>query len=229
MQLVIGNKNYSSWSMRPWVLMTELGIPFLEEEAALRLHRRLGLPPGSGALQRERPGAGADGRRSGGVGQPGHGRIPARTLPRPASGRPTVCARARARCLAAEMHSGFGALRSHCPMNIEASLPDVGERIWAEQAGVRAERRCASKRCLGGRAAGAAAGRSWAALQRGRRDVRAGVHALHHLCAAAVRHRPCLLFSASRRAPACMAWMADALAEADFLDFEEPYRTQRGP
>ena len=28
--LVIGNKNYSSWSMRPWVLLTQLGIPFKE-------------------------------------------------------------------------------------------------------------------------------------------------------------------------------------------------------
>jgi hypothetical protein len=35
MQLYIGNKNYSSWSMRPWVLMTEVGIPF--EEIRLRL------------------------------------------------------------------------------------------------------------------------------------------------------------------------------------------------
>ena len=34
LQLVIGNKNYSSWSMRPWVLMRELGIAF--DEVALR-------------------------------------------------------------------------------------------------------------------------------------------------------------------------------------------------
>ncbi|HLO94096.1 MAG TPA: glutathione S-transferase N-terminal domain-containing protein, partial [Burkholderiaceae bacterium] len=35
MKLVIGNKNYSSWSMRPWVLAKGLGIPF--EEVKLRL------------------------------------------------------------------------------------------------------------------------------------------------------------------------------------------------
>ena len=40
----IGNKNYSSWSMRPWVLMRQLGIDFEEVQAALRLQRRLGLP-----------------------------------------------------------------------------------------------------------------------------------------------------------------------------------------
>ena len=43
MQLVIGNKNYSSWSMRPWVLMRQLGLPFEEVQAALRL--RAGLAP----------------------------------------------------------------------------------------------------------------------------------------------------------------------------------------
>ena len=37
MQLVIGNKNYSSWSMWPWVLMKQLGIPF--EEVKLRMLR----------------------------------------------------------------------------------------------------------------------------------------------------------------------------------------------
>ena len=46
-------------------------------------------------------------------------------------------ARARARSLCAEMHAGFGALRSHCPMNIEASLPEVGATVWAEQPAVR--------------------------------------------------------------------------------------------
>ena len=40
--------------------------------------------------------------------------------------------RARARSLCAEMHAGFGALRQHCPMNIEASLPAVGARVLAE-------------------------------------------------------------------------------------------------
>ena len=35
MQLYIGNKNYSSWSLRPWLLMTHAGIPF--EEVRLRL------------------------------------------------------------------------------------------------------------------------------------------------------------------------------------------------
>lgn len=37
MKLVIGDKNYSSWSMRPWVLLTHFGIPF--DEIVVELHR----------------------------------------------------------------------------------------------------------------------------------------------------------------------------------------------
>jgi glutathione S-transferase len=48
-------------------------------------------------------------------------------------------ARARARSVCAEMHSGFTALRSACPMNIEAHLPDTGALIWRDQSGVRAD------------------------------------------------------------------------------------------
>ena len=48
-------------------------------------------------------------------------------------------ARARACSVCAEMHSGFTALRSHCPMNIEALLPDTGALIWRDQPGVRAD------------------------------------------------------------------------------------------
>jgi len=48
-------------------------------------------------------------------------------------------ARARARSVCAEMHSGFGALRNHFGMNIEASLADVGHRVLAEHPQARAE------------------------------------------------------------------------------------------
>ena len=37
MKLVIGDKNYSSWSMRPWVLLTHFGITF--DEIVVELHR----------------------------------------------------------------------------------------------------------------------------------------------------------------------------------------------
>jgi glutathione S-transferase len=48
-------------------------------------------------------------------------------------------ARARARSICAEMHAGFTALRTHCPMNIEASLPEIGALVWRDKPGVHAD------------------------------------------------------------------------------------------
>ena len=54
MKLVIGNKNYSSWSMRPWILLNHLGVPFEEEalsfndptfKARVRRHSPAGMVP----------------------------------------------------------------------------------------------------------------------------------------------------------------------------------------
>ena len=47
--------------------------------------------------------------------------------------------RARARCISAEMHSSFQALRNLCPMNIEADLSHIGEQLWVEHAALRAD------------------------------------------------------------------------------------------
>jgi glutathione S-transferase len=47
--------------------------------------------------------------------------------------------RARARCISAEMHSSFQALRNLCPMNIEADLSHIGEQLWGEHAALRAD------------------------------------------------------------------------------------------
>jgi glutathione S-transferase len=37
------------------------------------------------------------------------------------------------------MHAGFTALRTHCPMNIEASLPDIGALVWRDKPALRAD------------------------------------------------------------------------------------------
>ena len=124
------------------------------------------------------------------------------------------------------MHSGFGALRSHCPMNIEASLPQVGALAMRDQPAVRAdvERIVAMWTELLDEHKAAAAVRR---LQHRRRLFRAGVHAPQDLRAAGAgvtspptSQRVCAL-------PGVKAWIDDALAEQDFLDFEEPYRTSR--
>ena len=131
LQLVIGNKNYSSWSMRPWVLMKQLGIPF--EERKLRLDFAADSAFRQ-AVAQVSPAGLVPVLLDGSLAVwdtlaiceylheafPHSGVWPADRL-----------RRARARSISAEMHAGFSALRNHCPMNIEASLPEVGRRVWA--------------------------------------------------------------------------------------------------
>lgn len=140
--LHITNRNYSSWSLRPWLLLAELGIRFEE-----RLHPL--LPGGSAAAFRAFSPTGrvpclVDGdltvwdslaiteylaERHDGIWPQG------------------AATRAWARCAAAEMHSGFGALREQCSMScgvrvqlhamtpaLRADLERLGE-LWSEGLG----------------------------------------------------------------------------------------------
>ena len=144
LHLHIGNKNYSSWSMRPWVLLRHFNLPFDEV-----LHRFDSFDAGSRFKQ-----AVTQLSPVGKVPLLVHGDLvvwdtlaiaeylaeyAAEHFPEHALWPRDQTARARARSLCAEMHSGFGALRSACPMNIEASLPDVGARVMAEQPAVAAD------------------------------------------------------------------------------------------
>jgi len=225
LQLLIGNKNYSSWSMRPWVLMRQLGLPF--EEAKLRFDFTEGSafrqavarvsPAGTVPVLLEDGFAVWDTLA---IVETLHELFPGRGV-WPAAAHD----RARARSLCAEMHAGFGALRSHCPMNIEASMPEVGAKVWAEQAAVR--RDVARIEAM------------WAeALAHS-----GGPFLFGEFCAADAYYAPVVMrlrsyalpvSDATRAymdsviaAPGVAAWIADALAEADFLDFEEPYRSAR--
>jgi glutathione S-transferase len=137
--LYIGNKNYSTWSLRPWVLMQELGITFAER-----------LVPFTGGSNWESF----------------RNFSPSGKVPCLVDGNTTVwdslaimeylaerhatvwpedrAARAWARSAAAEMHSGFTALRTYCPMNcgirvqLRETLPAVRtdlariEELWME-------------------------------------------------------------------------------------------------
>lgn len=124
MKLVIGNKNYSSWSLRPWLLMQVLELPF--EEQLVPLYGMDSKPQ----LLAQAP--------SGKVPSLHDGTLVlwdslaiieylAEQYPGvavwPADGE----ARAIARCAAAEMHSGFSALRTHMPMNCRGSYPGKGQ------------------------------------------------------------------------------------------------------
>ncbi len=146
LKLYIGNKNYSSWSMRPWVLLRQAGIDF--DEVMVRFDS---LDAGSEFKQVVEPinPAGKvpilvhDGLViwdslaiceyvAEYVAENAAKKFPDKSLwPRDAK------ARARARSVCGEMHSGLGALRSNCPMNIEASLPEIGQILWRDKPGVR--------------------------------------------------------------------------------------------
>ena len=121
LDLYIGNKNYSSWSLRPWVLMRELGIPFREilvpfggaaNPDAFRAFSPTGKVPclvdGTTTVWDSLAISEYVGERHAGV-------WPAEAL-----------ARAWARSAAAEMHSGFQALRGKMPMNIRGRHPGKG-------------------------------------------------------------------------------------------------------
>jgi glutathione S-transferase len=116
LKLVIGNKNYSSWSMRPWLALRANNIAF--EEVFIPLYtgeadkkRILGFTP-SGKVPTL-----VDGDvtvwDSLAIIEYAAERFPeARLWPEDRAGR------AHARSISAEMHSGFAALRSECPMNL---------------------------------------------------------------------------------------------------------------
>ncbi|MBA2414153.1 MAG: glutathione S-transferase family protein [Burkholderiaceae bacterium] len=143
--LVIGNKNYSSWSLRPWLAMKHAGIQF--SEVNLLLQR---------ADTREKI-----------LRYSPSGRVPClidgeltvfdslaiceyvneKTSDRQVGGSlwpHDVAERARARSVVAEMHSGFAALRTHMPMNIRSREADKGaaalrrEDVVAEVARIQA-------------------------------------------------------------------------------------------
>lgn len=138
-RLHIANKNYSSWSLRPWLVLREFGIPFEE--------RLTVFAPGSNWARFR------DFSPNGKVPCLVDGEIVVwdslaivEYLAERHAGVWPADARARAwsRCAAAEMHSGFAALRGHCTMNcgmrvrlhsipdaVSADLARLGE-LWAE-------------------------------------------------------------------------------------------------
>jgi len=121
MLLVIGNKNYSSWSLRPWVALKTLGLAF--EERRIPLDQ----PNTQQEILKHNPA----------------GKVPCLVdganvvwdslaiLEYLAEKRPELwpadaAARARARSISAEMHSGFFAVRNAMPMNVRNRYPGKG-------------------------------------------------------------------------------------------------------
>ncbi len=128
MQLVIGNKNYSSWSMRPWLAMRQAGIEF--EEILVPLDqpdtrtRILGHSPGGKVpILKDGPVMVWDSLAI--LEYLAEARPQSRLWPEDRS------ARAHARAISAEMHSGYQALRKACPMNLKKrfAFRDRGEEV----------------------------------------------------------------------------------------------------
>jgi glutathione S-transferase len=137
--LYIANKNYSSWSLRPWVLMTELGIPF--EERLLQFGR---LPEWN--AYREVSPAGLVPCLFDGACIVWDTLSITEYLAERHAGVWPVDAHARAwgRSAAAEMHSGFGELRNRCSMSCGVRVqlrehPPALERELARLAGLWGE------------------------------------------------------------------------------------------
>jgi glutathione S-transferase len=107
-RLYIANKNYSSWSLRPWLLLSVLGIAFEEKL----------VPFGEGAFEAFSPSGKVPCLDDGGEIVWDSLAITEYLAERHAGVWPDeASARAWARCASAEMHSGFAALREYCTMN----------------------------------------------------------------------------------------------------------------
>jgi glutathione S-transferase len=124
MKLIIGNKNYSSWSMRPWIGLRAAGIAFDEEVIPL----------------------GDDGTKARILASSPAGKVPvlidgdvrvweslaileyaAEKVPNAHLWPSDAAARAHARAISSEMHAGFAALRSQCGMNM--GRPSAGRDL----------------------------------------------------------------------------------------------------
>ena len=224
MQLYIGNKNYSSWSLRPWLLMRQAGIAF--DEVKLRLNFE-GDSLFKQALAKVAP----------------TGKVPvlvdddfavwdtlaiaeylAEKFPAMALWPTDPKARARARSLCAEMHSGFAALRSHCPMNIEAELPEVGARLLNDEPAVGQD---LARIVQMWRQQLAETGAAFLFGSFGIADAYyAPVCARIKTYALPVPAEVSAYVERIFALPAMQQWVAEARAENDFLPFDEPYRSQ---
>ena len=218
--LVIANKNYSSWSLRPWVLMRTAGIPFAEQQLSL------GAPD---FRVRVRTASAA-------------GKVPvlidddltvwdslaiieylAERFPEAGVWPANTAASAHARSACAEMHSGFGALRSQMPMNVCASLPGHGWNVAVQR---DIDRICAL----------------WAGLRA--RHGADGPFLCGRFCAADAFFAPVVFrfntyapelpepaqayMTAMLALPAMREWAGAAALEDEFLAEDEPYRMPPG-
>ena len=133
MQLVIGTKKWSTWSMRPWLALKRAGLPFEEVLIELRQENDMSQE----AIRKYSPSGLVPCLKDGDLVIVDSLAICEYAAEKaPMLWPKDVAARALARSAAAEMHSGFASLRGECPMALEAE-PRPVELSPATQANVR--------------------------------------------------------------------------------------------
>ena len=225
MKLYIANKNYSSWSMRPWVMLKQAGIPF--EEVMLRFDGFEAQSKFKQGLKDINP----------------VGKVPvlidgdlivwdtlaiaeyaAEKFSEKKLWPTDVASRARARSICAEMHSGFTGIRSACPMNIDAFLPEIGALALRDKEALRNDLKRIDSLFS-------------ALLKEHKGPMLFGEFSIPDAYFAPVVMRIKtydLPVSPETQAymarlcntPGVKAWIDEAMAEKDFIDFEEPFRTK---
>jgi glutathione S-transferase len=218
MQLVIGNKNYSSWSLRPWLVLTHFGIAF--EEVKLRLDS----PEFFVAIEKVSPAQ----------------RVPvlveddgfavwdtlaiieylAEQYPQHAIWPGPIRERARARSLCAEMHAGFSNLRNQMGMNIEAHLPGRG---WNRSVQKDIDRITQAWTSALAESGGPFLFGDFSAADAYFAPVCFRFKTYEVSVPAAVQAYMNAVFAV----PAVQQWVAVALTEHDYLAHDEPYRQTR--
>lgn len=218
--LVIGNTNYSSWSMRPWVLMKQLGIPF--EQVLLRFHSA----EWDAHIARWSPSRQVPvlwrGKQSVwdtlAIMETLHEWHPDRGV-WPADAE----ARAFARSASAEMHAGFRDLRTQMPMNIRGSHAGKGmtpavranvdriEALWAE-----ARRRFGAGPYLFGEFCAADAMFAPVVMRFETYAVSLGAESARYCDAVCA-------------APGVSAWIEESRKDTEFLAEDEPYAAAATP
>jgi glutathione S-transferase len=217
--LLIANKNYSSWSMRPWIALKTAGIPFREQKLPLfsdAFAQRLGplTPAGLVPVLLDGDFAVWDSLAICEYAAEQY----AHTGLWPIEAK----ARARARSLSAQMHSGFSHMRNTLPMNVEAHLPGINIPLAAQQDISRIQAVWQDTRAEFGQAgpflfgAFSIADAFFAPVVS--RFVTYGITA-----AGPVRD----YMDAVLALPAMQTWIQEAKAEGTFIKEDEPYRNHR--
>jgi glutathione S-transferase len=216
MKLLIANKNYSSWSLRPWLLLKQAGIPFEEEKLSFN------APDFKARLGRESPSGLVPVLFDGGLviwDSLAITEYLAETFPAKKLWPEDRAARARARSMCAEMHAGFQTLRGRMTMNCSLRLTNVlfDKQVRRQQARLVEMWRDARERHGAG-----------------------GPFLFGHFTAADAFFAPVAIrFTAygvelppvARQyvdtlyaLPALQEWIAAGQAENDYVDSDEPYR-----